>query len=156
MRKCYIAYPKDGFKAGVSMAKKLEIKIGDFIFEAMLLEKLAPVTCATLLKYLPHEEEGIHGRWSGYNIYVPWKIPPKEKIPPDNQTIYGSAGDVLWNTHPVFKEVFISYGVAQYRDEAGPLPANHFAKITENLEQLKNVCTQIWRKGPKKVSLRGK
>jgi len=136
------------------MPKKLEIRIGEYAFEATLLEKLAPVTCATLLKCLPYEGEGVHAAWSGQCFFVLWKIPSKEKIPPENRMIYGSAGDIGWNTDPEWNEIFITYGTAQFRHQAGPIVLNLFAKITDNLEQLANVCAEMQRKGTKKVSLR--
>lgn len=130
--------------------QKLEIRIGDSVFEATFLEKLAPVTCATLLKYLPYEGQGTHASWSGDCIFVLWKT---ERIPPENTTIYGSPGDVAWNSTDN-DEIFINHGVSQYRWRNGLQVANVFAKITDNLDQLNVVCSEIQQKGSKKVTLR--
>ena len=83
---------------------------------------------------------------------MPWKT---ETIPPEYTcaTIYGSAGDVVWNTVGN-EEVILAHGAAQYRWRFGPLVCNLFAKITDNLEELDSICNEIQRKGTKKVSLR--
>jgi hypothetical protein len=132
---------------------KLEIKIGDAVFEATTLDALAPVTCATLLKYLPLDGNGVHAGWSGDCIYVHWGA---EKIAPEvTSTIYGSAGDVVWNATSN-DEIFITHRMSQYRWRNGPLICNPFAKITDNLEQLNDSCVAIQQKGPKRVSVRVK
>lgn len=132
--------------------------IGNSVFEATLLEKQAPVTCATLSKHLPLKAPAMHAAWSGECIFVPddrsgvlWDV---EQIPPENKTIYGSAGDVAWNTDPAFKEICITWGQSQYRYNAGPMVLNLFARITEKLEELENVCNEIRRTGTKEVLVR--
>lgn len=134
----------------------LEIKIGDAVFEATMLEKEASDTCAKLIKYLPYEADGVHASWSGNTIVVPWKIPSEEKnsewwMPGDS--IYGLPGDICWNRKGA-DELFIVYDIAQFRDWAGEFLLNRFAKITNNLEQLKNVCAEMQYKGVKRVSIR--
>ena len=133
------------------MPKKLQVKIGDSVFEATFLEKLAPVTCATILKHLPYEGEGLPVRWSGEAIYVNWNM--GEKLAKENETIYGSAGDIAWQVVDN-DEFFVANGPAQYRWKSGPLLSNLFARITDNLEELDRVCNEIRQKGAKKVSLK--
>lgn len=133
-----------------NLPRKWEIAIGDRVFEATLLEKLAPVTCEALVKCLPYEGEAIHSSWSGDCLYVPWKM---DKISPENQTIYGSTGDIAWQT-ALNDEIFITYGTSQYRYRFGALPCNLFAKITNDLEELGRVSNEIRRHGIKKVVIR--
>ena len=133
------------------MTKKLEIRIGESVFEATLLEKLAPVTCVTVSKHLPYEGEAVHAGWSGESIFVPCTT--IGNIPQENSTIYGSAGDVVWNA-TTNNEFFIAYGIAQYRYRFGPLVCNLFAKITDNLEELNKVFKEMQRKGARKLSVR--
>jgi hypothetical protein len=133
------------------MPKKWEIRIGDSVFVATLLEKLAPVTCATLSKYVPYDGEAVHASWSGDCLCVPWKT---EIIAPEYTcaTIYGSPGDVAWHTLEN-DEIYITHGISQYRYRFGPLLSNLFAKITDNLDQLSNVGAEIRRKGIRKISI---
>ena len=137
------------YASGEPKPKKWKISIGGSTLEAELLERAAPVTCATLSKYLPFNGEATHSSWSGECIFVPWKT---ENIVPENQTIYGSSGDIVWNATGN-DEIFIAHDVSQYRYRFGPLICNLFAKITTDLHKLEAVCNAIRREGTRSVSL---
>jgi len=124
------------------MQRKWEIKIGDSVFEATVLDDLSPTTCKTLSKYLPHEGDVLHAAWSGDCILILWEdLPEKIPIEPDfhARSIYGIPGDVAWN--PVTNdEIHITYGYSQYRWRDGEVVHNLVARITDKLDELTEVC----------------
>ena len=75
------------------------------------------------------------------------------KIPPENQTVYPSRGDVAFST-PGFKEINIVYNMCQFKGPVGDQPNNVFAYITENLEELQMVCKRIHLEGIKQIVIK--
>lgn len=133
------------------MVKKLEIKIGDSVFFATLLEEQASKTCKAVLGLLPLEGEVFHATWSGDMLFFKCHEIPA-KLEPENQTVYPSRGDVAINSN--LKEIHVVYGQAQLRARFGPAPDNLFARITENLKGLEEIGKRIHREGAKKITIK--
>jgi hypothetical protein len=113
------------------------------------LEEQAPKTCKAVLNVLPLKGEVDHATWSGDMVFLKGKeVPFKES---ENRTVYPSRGDVVWNSD--LKEVQIIYGQVHLRVRYGPSPSNVFARITENLEELRKVGSKVHKEGSKKITI---
>lgn len=147
------------------MGRKIEVEIDNIVFTAELLEDKAPTICKAIWDALPLDSEeetsmfgAVHSSWSGNTVNMAWL---EEKIPSfhddENATIYGAAGDlVLYLTTVTARELFICYGLSQFRYVSGNLRGNLFAKITEDLDKLAEVCRNFKVEGKKRVILRKK
>jgi hypothetical protein len=133
------------------LIKKLEIKIDNSVFSAVMLEEQAPKTCKAVLNLLPLEGEIFHATWSGDMLFLKHHEIPA-KLEPENQTIYPSRGDIGLNSN--LKEIQIIYGQAQLRARFGPAPDNIFARISEDMEGLAEIGKKIHREGAKKIAIR--
>ena len=137
----------------VYMGEELEIQIGGVKFIAELLEREASKTCKTILEALPIESKALHHMWSGEGIYVPMpsgKVAARLEL--ENSTVYPSRGDVGWYSPE--KEIFIIYGRARWHTLTGPAPCNVFARISENLKELREIGIKIHREGAKKARIK--
>lgn len=136
----------------------LEIQIEDVVAVATLLKDKAPKTCRAILRALPIEGVALHNMWSGEGIYIQGTYIDKItsiNIPPENQTIFPSRGDIGISTFG-FKEINIVYNRCQFRGPDGDQPNNIFARITENLEEFQKMCKKIHLEGKKRIILREK
>ena len=123
-------------------------------FEGELYEDAAPKTCKAVLEALPLEGDATHAAWSGENLYVAWdKAKIKQKFEPENQTVYGSNGELLWYIAEDIYEIYIAYGQAQYRYKTGNLPANLFGKVVGDLKSLQEIGKRIQKQGVKKIRI---
>ena len=131
------------------------------ITPARLLEREAPITCASIWKRLPIEEPTIHGWCSGDELYVvfPWE----EEVPPrENTTVCTNAGDLFFYYAPWFHsyakpsgEIAIFYG-----HDAIPMGSNDmmagtlFAQIESNNESFAEASEEIWTGGSEPLVIR--
>ncbi len=153
---------------------KLEISIEGRVFVADLLEDSAPKTCKKVLSLLPIESYVLHARWCGNAIFIPEV--PRMRLEPENRTILCTAGDILWGPEDFFQgdffhdpqykgELFIAYDEAIFQGkwarccrlpDVGPIPTNLFAKISENLEELKELGERVQKEGMKNITVKRK
>lgn len=134
------------------MSRKLKIKIGQEEFEAITLDQ-APKTVESFLKYLPFEGETYHAAWAGDSIVYRFPLEKVSTVPPENQSIYGFAGDMVWFPRPTHHELQIVHGYAQFRWRTGPMVCNVFGRILSRLPELNKVCETTRREGIKKLNI---
>ena len=125
----------------------LKITIGDYVFKAVLHEDLAPETCRAITEALPITGKVIQARWSGECMWL--KMDPYGiEVPLENQTSYPGVGQLLYYTGGISeKEMLIPYGSAKFSSKVGLLPGNHYATITEGLENLPLVGEKVLWEG---------
>ena len=149
------------------MARRIEIK-----FEkrgvscvAELLDDLAPRTCEAMWQSMPLGADAFHARYANHEVYT--LVPPfaDPELGLENPTILPIPGDVVYMffppgvlPNPDVPEASYSKGVVDLalfydRDNflfspmTGPMPANRFATITENFEEMAQACDNVWREG---------
>jgi len=49
---------------------QLVIRAGDFTFDAIFEDQLAPKTCAAFRRAMPFESQMVHVRWSGEGVWL--------------------------------------------------------------------------------------
>ena len=131
----------------------LLIKIDGKEFEAKLLKDEAPKTCAAILRLLPIRGKVIHARWSGEAMWLSMDNQPI-KVGFENQTSHPSRGELLF--YPGFiseKELLIPYGPTSFASKSGSLTGNHFATISEKLDELAAVGRSVLWEGAKNISI---
>jgi hypothetical protein len=133
---------------------KIKLLLDGTTYEAELYEDVAPKTCKALLESLPLEGDATHAAWSGENLFVMWdQANVKAKFEPENQTIYGSNGELLWDIGAKIYELYIAYGQAQYRWKTGNLVPNLFGRIIGNTKPLQQIGKRIQKEGAKKIRI---
>ena len=131
----------------------LLIKIDRKEFEAKLLKDEAPKTCAAILRLLPIRGKVIQARWSGEAMWLSMDNHPI-KVGFENQTSHPSRGELLF--YPGFiseKELLIPYGSTSFASKSGSLTGNHFATISEKLDELSTIGRSILWEGAKNISI---
>ncbi len=133
------------------MTDTIQIKIGNFTFQARLLKTKAPKTCEALKNVLPIEGRVIQARWSGESVWLQMD-PYKVEIPFENQTSHPSIGHLLYYPGGLSeKEILIPYGATCFASKVGILPGSHFASITEGIDRLRDMGEQVLWKGAQAI-----
>lgn len=136
---------------GKSMMRKfaLEFEKGG-VFQAELIEDLAPKTSRAFWDLLPLRQKVGHAKFSGHVLYI---FPGMDIADMENSRCIGVLpGEILFNPHvtnqpPHPKEMMIVYGPALLRDAFGYAPSNLFARITANVDELMKVGKRIDEEG---------
>ena len=116
--------------------KIINIKSGEFSFQAELLEQQAPQTCGKFLDLLPYTQKVIHSRWSGEAVWIPLGDFDLG-VGFENHTSYGSRGDVLFYPGGYSETEFLFvYGSSVFGTKMGQVAGNHFLKMISGHEQL--------------------
>ena len=132
----------------------ITVKIGEKEFSARLLPDKAPRTCNAILSRLPIKGKVIHARWSGEAMWLSLENHPL-KVPFENQTSHPSRGELLF--YPGFiseKELLIPYGSSSFASKSGSLTGNHFATISDKLEELAAIGESVLWEGAKSILIR--
>jgi hypothetical protein len=149
--------------------KRIRISIPDYgaEAEAIFLEDLAPITCATLWQALakPMVARGLHGMWVGPEVMIDMpathRIFAGAEIPRENQTCFPIPGDLVWFWFPpgawigLSEEVY-EFGIVYGRDArmfipSGWVAANVFGRITSNFEGLAKACARFREDGRRDI-----
>ena len=121
---------------------------------AELLDGLAPKTCEAVWQALPQGDNAFHARYANHEVYT--LVSPFADPEPglENPTILPIPGDVLYfffpqGTIPIpdVRDAAYSTGMVDlaifydrnnflFSPTTGPVPGNHFATITQNLEEM--------------------
>ena len=136
------------------MAKgMIEIVAARFRFLARLEEEAAPATVAAFRRLLPLESRLIQARWSGQAAWIPFGD-LAVGIGPENATSYPSPGEILLYPGGVSEtEILFPYGHAAFKSKAGVLAGNHFATVTEGLENLRELGRRVLWEGAQAIRL---
>src|SRR5213596_2644809 len=122
-------------------------------FRARFLEGQAPQTVAAFHAILPFEDRIIHCRWSGESNWIPWGDRALG-VGPENATCYPSPGELLLYPGGVSEtEILFPYGHAAFKSKAGVLAGNHFATVTEGLENLRELGRRVLWEGAQAIRL---
>ena len=132
---------------------------------ARMLDDLAPKTCEAVWNALPQENDAFHAKYASNEVYC--LVPPfaPSEIGLENPAIMPIPGDLLYFffppgtiTLPSVREVAYETGMVDlaifygrdnliFSPTMGPVPGNRFAEVTENLDEMAEACTSIWREG---------
>jgi hypothetical protein len=133
----------------ISKLRRINLTIGDDVFEAHLRSDLAPFSCEVLTGMLPLQREVIHARWSGESIWSPlagaW--PAGLVLPAEHETRSPRPGEVLLFGGEISEpELLICYGPTRFASVAGPLAGNPVLTISDRLDCLSQVGrAALWR-----------
>jgi hypothetical protein len=131
----------------------LAITVGDLSFAGRLEEETAPATVAAFRRLLPLESRIIHARWSGEAAWIPFGD-LDVGVGPESATCYPSPGELLLYPGGVSEtEILFPYGHAAFKSKAGMLAGNHFATITEGLENLRELGRRVLWEGAQAIPL---
>lgn len=131
----------------------LKITIGGYEFKAVLHKDRAPETCRAITEALPLTGKVIQARWSGECVWL--KMDPYGiELPSENQTSYPGVGQLLCYPGGVSeKEMLIPYGSAKFASKVGLLPGNHYATVTEGLENLPAMGEKVLWEGAQEIRI---
>ncbi|OGN83298.1 MAG: cyclophilin-like superfamily protein [Chloroflexi bacterium RIFCSPLOWO2_02_FULL_71_16] len=114
----------------------LRITAGPYVFTARLEEKAAPRTCAAIRALLPMRTKLIHARWSGEAMWVPMGD-QRVDVAQEHHTSHPAPGHLLLYPGGISEtEVLVPYGATLFASKVGQLAGNHFATITDGLQDL--------------------
>jgi hypothetical protein len=120
----------------MSQPENVQIRAGDFTFEARLEWELAPQTCAAFARHLPFTSQIIHVRWSGEGVWAPLGN-LDFGVGFENNTCYPTPGQMILYPGGVSEtELLLAYGYVNFASKAGQLSGNHFLTLTGGQERL--------------------
>jgi hypothetical protein len=128
---------------------------------ATMLEEEAPMTCDAIWGFLDKPIEGMvrHAYGLGPELWI--FTPPAPDLPYENATVFPIPGDFgfyhyegqLPNGEKIY-DIGIFYGRgAKSLTTVGWEPTNVFATVTENLEGLQRVASEVIETGPKAIKI---
>ncbi|SFO64336.1 hypothetical protein SAMN05443579_104429 [Variovorax sp. PDC80] len=111
----------------------------------------APLTVAAFSKLLPYRQKLIHVRWSGEGCWVPlgdFQL----GVGFENHTSHPSVGDILFYPGGYSEtEIILAYGACSFSSRMGQLAGNHFLRIVEGREQLRELGRRVLWEGAQDV-----
>ena len=129
----------------------MKIKIAEHNFDAVFEEDKSPDTCAAFRSAMPFAGNIVHVRWSGEGVWIPLGD-MDFAVGYEDATAYPAPGQIL--LYPQGKsetEILIAYGSVHFASRAGTLAGNHFATITSDLEQLREIGVATLWEGAKPI-----
>lgn len=112
------------------------MQIGPLRFVLRLETALAPSTCEAVRAQLPIEAKAMQARWSGFSAWAPINDIPIE-VDFENATSYPAPGEILLYPGGFSeREILLPYGGTRFASKLGQLAGNHFATVTDGIEQL--------------------
>ena len=132
------------------MTREIEIKIGDTIVVATLLEKEAPKICEAIWNILPFENEAHPAKIAGLEIYfmaVPNILIEEMENPVQVHDV--PPGTVSYYPPRPYIQIFLGELLGTWN-----VTVNAFARITENLEGAREAAMRAYVKPGEKVIVR--
>ena len=129
----------------------MKITIADHRFNAVFEDDKSPATCDAFRAVMPFESQVVHVRWSGEGVWIPLGDMDFD-VDYEDATAYPAPGQIL--LYPKGKsetEILIAYGSVQFASKAGTLAGNHFATITSDLDQLREIGVATLWEGAKPI-----
>ena len=130
---------------------QLIVRVGDFTFDAIFEDRLAPKTCAAFRAAMPFESQAVHVRWSGEAVWLPLGD-LDFGVGYENHTSYPAPGQVILYPGGISEtEILLAYGGVHFASKMGQLAGNHFITLTSGLAQLPELGKTVLYKGAQKV-----
>ncbi len=129
----------------------MKITIADHRFNAVFEDEKSPASCDAFRVVMPFESQVVHVRWSGEGVWIPLGD-MDFAVGHEDATAYPAPGQIL--LYPKGKsetEILIAYGSVQFASKAGTLAGNHFATITSDLDQLREIGVATLWEGAKPI-----
>lgn len=141
----------DGRAVHERLARMLRVTAGAFTFMARLEEAAAPRSVAAFRTLLPLRSRLIQARWSGEAAWIPFGE-LDVGVGFENATSYPAPGHLLLYPGGFSEtEILFPYGSTCFASKMGQLAGNHFATITQGLEQLPELGRQVLWEGAQNV-----
>ena len=124
----------------------MRIVIGDKALDAVFETARSPATCAAFARLLPFESRIVHVRWSGEAVWIPLGD-MDFAVGHEDATAYPAPGQILLYPGGISEtEILIAYGSVHFASKAGTLAGNHFATITSDLGDLRDIgVASLWQ-----------
>lgn len=138
------------------MTTRINLSIGDEVFDAILRTDLAPRSCEILSGMMPLHGEVIHARWSGESVWSPLAAtwPEGLILPAERPTHDPRPGDVLLFGGEISEpELLICYGPTRFASVAGPLAGNPVLTVGDRLGQLAELGRATLRRGALRLAI---
>jgi hypothetical protein len=132
-----------------SVAASLVVELDGNVFEATLLDELAPITCRAVRAMRPIRGDVYHAMWSGPICLMNFDL---SGAPLENATTFLSPGDLLY--HPVHKEIGIAYGATQFREPTGAAYTTLIGRLRGDLAPLVETGSRLQRIGARPLLIR--
>lgn len=130
------------------MSKCISIRLGDKTFVATMLEDKAPETCEAIWKNLPIQSLAHHAKMAGGELMIQLRKVYTDALENTVKVYDCKPGDVCW--FPSRQLFLIFYG----ETSPEPVDVGVFAKISENLEELRTVGREVWRRPGMPIEVR--
>ena len=156
-RQCHAGGTAPAGCSGTGGGAAVVVTVGPFTFKGHLEEAAAPRTCALVRGLLPHADNMIQARWSGFAGWVPSPLGAQAELPvlpAENATMVPLPGQLLF--YPGGKsevEILFPYGPTVFKSVAGTLAGNHFLTLTEGLEQLEALGQRVQWEGAQDITI---
>src|SRR5207247_7667667 len=141
-------------RSGCEHPLMLHITAGGLEFAARLEDEAAPGTVAAFRRLLPLESRIIHVRWSGEAGWIPFGELDLG-LGPENATCYPHPGEIVLYPGSVSEtEILLAYGYVNFASKAGQLAGQHFARILEGAETLRELGRKFLWEGAQDIAFR--
>jgi hypothetical protein len=129
----------------------LRVTAGGYTFSARLEEPAAPKSVAAFRRLLPLHSRLIQARWSGEAGWIPFGD-LEVGVGFENATSYPAPGHLLLYPGGYSEtEILFPYGSTCFASKMGQLAGNHFATITEGLDQLPGLGHKVLWEGAQDI-----
>lgn len=132
----------------------IKISVDHYSFIATMLVEQAPKTCEWFLEQLPFKSVFVQGAWSGEIFFAPLEYKAKH-VPFEHPTSYPAPGEIILypgNDLENGGELYIPYSGNRFACPTGQLAGSPFLKITEGLDQLRELGRAIRWEGAREIT----
>lgn len=132
--------------------KKLIVKAGGHVFDAVFEEEKAPETCRAFQAAMPFVSKVVHVRWSGEGVWVP--LGARDfGVGYENHTSYPAPGHIILYPGGISEtEILLAYGGVHFACKMGQLAGNHFITLQSNLDKLPEIGNATLWEGAQDIS----
>ena len=129
----------------------LRVMAGGYTFSGRFEEPAAPKSVAAFRRMLPLQSRLIQARWSGEAAWIPFGD-LEVGVGFENATSYPAPGHLLLYPGGYSEtEILFPYGATCFASKMGQLAGNHFATITEGLDQLPELGRRVLWEGAQDI-----
>ena len=134
------------------MARRIRIEVEGTVATAELLDEVSPRTAEAFWQTLPIDTAIWQDGWAGLaSVFRPGGTALADA--PEGEAIVCSIYPGTLVVTPRGEQAFISYGVAEYRDEMGTQYAARVARVRDGLPELAKKLASIPDEGQKRIKV---